>query len=156
MKYSLIQFQHRTQLIHKQMLIRKWETGVCPNQEGSGGSLSTTSCFAFTSLAKMNKSLLQGEPIFLSLHSSVVMRFQTNASNHVQLAATKGMVSCSRMALLAHCGQAQLPATAFTLCPNTDVTPSHSHLHACEFSPCFKDLMPDSGNEISLLAFKIW
>lgn len=58
-------------------------------QWGGGGSLSTTSCFAFTSLAKMNNILLQWEPVFISPHSSVVIRVQTNASNHIQLAATR-------------------------------------------------------------------
>lgn len=131
----------------------------CVPQAGrQWGSLSTASCSAFTSLAKMNNILLQREPVFISLHSSAVIRVQTNASNQVQLAATKGMTSCSRMPLLGPLWTGLATSSSFhTVSKHCHGSFALISMHAKSFlrgkkiSPCFKDLMPDLGNEISLL-----
>lgn len=96
---------------------RKMGDRCVPQPGRLWGSLSTTSCFAFTSLAKMNNSLLQWEPIFLPLHSSAVICFQTNTSNHVQLAATEGLVSCSGMVLVGPLWTGSATCNSFLLCP---------------------------------------
>lgn len=119
-RHCMIRLQHRTQLIHKQTLTRKWEAR-CPNQEAAGVTEQCQPlCFHFNSQDEQNSA--QVETRFYFSHSSVVRCFQTNSSNHWQLAVNKGTYSGNRMAPIGPCADGPSYLERFSYRQNTYVT----------------------------------
>lgn len=136
MKYCMLRLQHRTQFIHRQVLMGKWKTGVYSNQE----AVRVTDqcqlfCIHFSSQDEQNFAQVETH-FYFSAIIQLPYAFKQTLFKPLTISRERGNVFLQQNgSIWPICRWAELPGPVFILCQNTCM------ISSCSISMCMKAIL---------------
>lgn len=146
MKYCMLRLQHRTQFIHRQVLMGKWKTGVYSNLD----AVRVTDqrqllCIHFSSQDEQTFAQVETH-FYFSARTQLPYAFKQTLFKPLTIKSERGMVFLQQnVSIWPMCRWAGLPGPVFILCQNTYMT------SLCSISMCMKAIL--RGKKTFLLFF---